>query len=84
MSKCAEGTNVLSVYLSGPAYKGSSEEKPYAEGKIVKYVVTAVPTTGPTITVEGEGAPDGEGVSPGSLGAGARWELQSACLLLGS
>lgn len=57
--------NVLSVFVTPPAYLGSGKDLQYAEsGKVVKYQVTAVPATGDTLTIEGEGeAADGGTVS---------------------
>lgn len=61
---CSEGLSVMSVNLMPPGYKGSGTQVPFAEsGTIVRYFVTAVPTSGEgdTIYVEGGGDPQPDG-----------------------
>lgn len=61
-ANCTEGVDVLTVYLTPPANKGSGKTVQFAEtGKIVKYIVTAEPESGPTITVAGEGEVEDDG-----------------------
>lgn len=54
-SDCAKGTVALSVYLTPPAYNGSSLEQPSAEGKIVGYTVIVTPTQGKRFYFEDQG-----------------------------
>lgn len=71
VSNCTAGDNTLRVFISGPGYNGSSLTKPFAEGHIVKYVVTAVPETGTTIETEGAGVLQPSGWVRAGAGGGA-------------
>lgn len=78
------GDGLLTVFVDGTTGKGSSKTEPYADGQIVKYVVTAQPEDGDPIIIEVAGETDTDGRvrrSPlaGTCGAGC---LLLACLLL--
>ena len=70
--------NVLYVFLTPPAYNGSGKELPFAEGKLVKYKVTAESEDAPTIMVEGEGEVKADGTV-----RSCSWPLDCTCFACG-
>lgn len=55
------GDGLLTVFVDGTTAKGSSKTEPYADGQIVKYVVTAQPEDGDPIIIEVAGETDTDG-----------------------
>lgn len=77
--------DVLTVHLTPPASNGSGKEEPYAQtGKILKYIVTAVPASSEDdddeLTTEGEGVLQADGTVSCCCVAGVAVQLLSLCM----